>query len=180
MPQYLAPGVYVEETSFRTGTIEGVSTSTAAFVGPTRTGPIFGTPSLLTCLSDFEAIYGSMDSLDFEDLGGIPMVNFMAQAVRAFFDNGGGSLYVSRTWNAARRLGHCASHTSSPHQSAGAANPYLERSLPGIGRKRNSGGDILHRPEWLEWKFDQPGSAWPESLRPGVDQQGFKSTRCGR
>ena len=36
MPEYLAPGVYVEETTFRQKSIEGVSTSTAGFVGPTR------------------------------------------------------------------------------------------------------------------------------------------------
>ena len=29
MPEYLAPGVYVEETSFRSKSIEGVGTSTA-------------------------------------------------------------------------------------------------------------------------------------------------------
>ena len=39
MPEYLAPGVYVEETSFRAKSIEGVGTSTTAFVGPTRKGP---------------------------------------------------------------------------------------------------------------------------------------------
>ena len=33
MPEYLAPGVYVEEVSFRAKSIEGVSTSTAGFVG---------------------------------------------------------------------------------------------------------------------------------------------------
>ena len=33
MPEYLAPGVYVEETSFRAKSIEGVATSTAGFVG---------------------------------------------------------------------------------------------------------------------------------------------------
>ena len=32
MPEYLAPGVYVEETSFRSKSIEGVGTSTTAFV----------------------------------------------------------------------------------------------------------------------------------------------------
>lgn len=32
MPEYLAPGVSVEETSFRSKSIEGVSTSTTAFV----------------------------------------------------------------------------------------------------------------------------------------------------
>ncbi len=39
MPEYLAPGVYVEEVSFRSKSIEGVSTSTAGFVGPARFGP---------------------------------------------------------------------------------------------------------------------------------------------
>ena len=42
MPEYLAPGVYVEETSFRAKSIEGVSTTTTAFVGPTRYGPVGG------------------------------------------------------------------------------------------------------------------------------------------
>ena len=45
MPEYLAPGVYVEETTFRQKTIEGVSTSTAGFIGPTRFGPVVGEPS---------------------------------------------------------------------------------------------------------------------------------------
>jgi len=48
MPEYLAPGVFVEETSFRHKPIEGVSTSTTAFIGPTRDGPILGDPPLLT------------------------------------------------------------------------------------------------------------------------------------
>ena len=39
MPEYLAPGVYVEETSFRSKSIEGVSTTTTGFIGPTRYGP---------------------------------------------------------------------------------------------------------------------------------------------
>src|SRR5277367_757291 len=96
MAQYLSPGVYVEEVS-GTGTIEGVSTSTAGFVGPTRYGPISGTPTVLTCLSDFVAIYGSIDPLVYADAG--PTVHFLGQAVRAFYDNGGSLCYVSRTWN---------------------------------------------------------------------------------
>ena len=36
MPEYLAPGVYVEEVSFRSKSIEGVSTTTTGFVGPAR------------------------------------------------------------------------------------------------------------------------------------------------
>ena len=52
MPEYLAPGVYVEETSFRAKSIEGVGTSTTAFVGPTRKGPFRAgdeTPAWRTC-----------------------------------------------------------------------------------------------------------------------------------
>ena len=39
MPEYLAPGVYVEEVSSGNQPIAGVSTSTAAFLGPTEQGP---------------------------------------------------------------------------------------------------------------------------------------------
>ena len=48
MPEYLAPGVYVEEVSFRSKSIEGVSTTTTGFIGPTRYGPTDLTPDLLT------------------------------------------------------------------------------------------------------------------------------------
>jgi hypothetical protein len=33
VPEYLAPGVYVEETDYRSKAIEGVSTSTGGFTG---------------------------------------------------------------------------------------------------------------------------------------------------
>lgn len=98
-PEYLAPGVVVEEVSFRQKTIEGVSTSTTGFVGPTRFGPILGEPPLLTNYSEFERIYGGLDPLRFED-DGEPMVNYMAHAVRAYFEEGGRRLYVARTYNA--------------------------------------------------------------------------------
>jgi hypothetical protein len=91
--------VYVEETSFRAKSIEGVSTSTAGFVGPARYGPISGDPELLTSLADFERIYGGADDLAFSDAG--PQVNFLAHAVRAFFEEGGRRLYVTRVFNAA-------------------------------------------------------------------------------
>jgi phage tail sheath protein FI len=95
MPEYLAPGVFVEETSFRQKTIEGVSTSTTAFVGPTRFGPESGEPPLLTSFSEFERIYGGIDQLEFTD-DGEPTHNYLAHAVRAYFEEGGRRLYVSR------------------------------------------------------------------------------------
>jgi Phage tail sheath protein FI len=98
MPEYLAPGVFVEETSFRQKTIEGVSTSTTAFVGPTRFGPESGEPSLLTSFSEFERIYGGLDQLQFSDEE--PTHNYLAHAVRAYFEEGGRRLYVSRVVDA--------------------------------------------------------------------------------
>ncbi len=99
MPSYLAPGVYVEETSFRAPSIEGVGTSTAAFAGPTLTGPITGTPSILTSFGDFANIYGSFDNLQIEPSATDPKnINYMALSVKGFFDNGGAVLYVSRVF----------------------------------------------------------------------------------
>jgi len=102
MPEYLAPGVYVEETSFRAKSIEGVGTSTTAFVGPTRRGPVGGTPELVTSLPDFERIYGSLENLALGDVTAASRrLNFVAHAARAYFDNGGSRLYVVRTDNGA-------------------------------------------------------------------------------
>lgn len=97
MAQYLAPGVYVEEVSFRAPSIQGVGTSTAAFAGPTLTGPVNQTPELLTSFGDFQNIYGGFDNLALtSDAGNPKNNNYMALSVKAFFDNGGSNLYVTR------------------------------------------------------------------------------------
>jgi uncharacterized protein len=96
MPEYLAPGVYVEEVSFRAKSIEGVSTSVAGFIGPTRYGPTEGEPELLTSFADFARIYGGIDGLTFAGEPG--SINYMAHAVQAFFTNGGQRLYVTRVY----------------------------------------------------------------------------------
>lgn len=94
MPEYLTPGVYVEEVSFRSKPIEGVSTSTAAFIGLARKGPfaVARTPKLLTSFVEFERLHGNDQPLR----GIIPSTNYLAKAVRAFFDEGGKQLYVAR------------------------------------------------------------------------------------
>jgi len=96
MPEYLAPGVYVEETSFRSKSIEGVSTSTAGFVGPTRFGPISGQPELLVSFGDFERYYGDLEDLNYNNTD---YVNFLALGVRSFFEEGGRRCYVTRVFN---------------------------------------------------------------------------------
>lgn len=93
MPEYLAPGVYVQETSFRSRSIEGVATSTAGFVGPARRGPVGGPPALVTGLDDFERLFGDGRQLDF---GGPPLHDYLWHGVRAFFAEGGRRLFVAR------------------------------------------------------------------------------------
>lgn len=93
MLAYLAPGVIVEEVSFRAKSIEGVGTSVAGLVGPTRTGPLRGRPELLTSFADFVRIYGDADDLNLDGSSGL---NFTAIAAKAFFDGGGTQLFVSR------------------------------------------------------------------------------------
>jgi phage tail sheath protein FI len=74
MPDILHPGVYIEELPTVARPIEGVATSTAAFVGA---GPRHLDPTVLTSFADFERIVGD---------GASP---FVALAVRGFFLNGG-------------------------------------------------------------------------------------------
>jgi uncharacterized protein len=97
MPEYLAPGVYVEEVSFRSKAIEGVSTTTTGFIGPTRYGPVDLEPELITSLGEFERIYGDGQQLQFGDQPG-PLQNYVWHAVRAFFEEGGKRLYVVRVF----------------------------------------------------------------------------------
>lgn len=111
MPEYLAPGVFVEETSYRAKTLEGVSTTTTGFVGPTRSGPVCLEPDLVTNLSEFEQVYGDGQPLLF---GSSVMPNFMWHAVRAFFSEGGKRLYVSRVFLPLGADGNAATSPYAP------------------------------------------------------------------
>jgi uncharacterized protein len=96
MPQYLAPGVYVEEVP-GPETIPAVGTQTAGFIGPCRFGPTSGKPELLSSFLDYQRIYGDWNDLEFTDTGDVP--NYMALGVKGFFDEGGTELYVCRTFH---------------------------------------------------------------------------------
>jgi phage tail sheath protein FI len=104
MPEYLSPGVYVEEVSFRSKSIEGVPTSTTGFAGLTRWGPVqypngptTSEPRLVVNFTDFERVYGGLEPLEI----GKPTdarIPFTSHAARAFFENGGQRLYISRVF----------------------------------------------------------------------------------
>jgi len=83
MPEYLSPDVYVEEIEMGAKSIEGVSTSTAGFLGKTERGPI--KPLLITSFPEFERIYG-----------GFSNDSYLTYAVDGFFRNGGKRCYVAR------------------------------------------------------------------------------------
>ena len=102
MPEYLAPGVYVEETSFRSKSIEGVSTTTTGFVGPCRYGPVVEPADVITSLGEFERSYAGGGKLWFAADGDPTDItesdNFLWHAVRAFFTEGGKRLYIARVF----------------------------------------------------------------------------------
>ncbi|HLP62573.1 MAG TPA: hypothetical protein VK186_27285, partial [Candidatus Deferrimicrobium sp.] len=83
MPEYLAPGVYLEEFEIGAKPIEGVSTSTLGILGETERGPVV--PKLVTTFEDFRRMYG----------GYIPY-SFLPNALEGFFANGGKRCYVGR------------------------------------------------------------------------------------
>lgn len=129
MPEYLAPAVFVEETSFRAKSIEGVGTTTAAFVGMTSRGPVSvepddPTPPLLTSYGDFERYYGSADDLAIGNPAKT-QPNYLALAARSFFDNGGGRLYVARI------LGQGAKAAGPVNAGADAKVQFAARDMGG-------------------------------------------------
>jgi phage tail sheath protein FI len=118
MPEYLAPGVYVEEIDSGPPPIQGVGTSTTAFVGMTRRGPIEGRPVLVTNYGEFVRTFGG--GFDF----GPTFAQFtdLPHAARGFFTNGGRRLYVMRVAP--------ATATAGTHTFAGGLVTHLVRDAP--------------------------------------------------
>jgi phage tail sheath protein FI len=84
MPEYLRPGVFIEEIERGPRPIEGVPTSTAAFLGAAERGPI--KPRLVTSYKEYSRYFGGV----FGDS------NYLPYAVSGFFENGGKRLFVCR------------------------------------------------------------------------------------
>lgn len=133
MPEYLAPGVYVEEVSFRSKSIEGVGTTTTGFVGPTRYGPVNLEPDVITSLGEFERVYGDRQQFLFGDMTE-KMHNYMWHAARAFFEEGGKRLYVSRVFKDKVAPG-------SKESPDGRANAFLTKS--GVVQSKPNSGDSI-------------------------------------
>jgi phage tail sheath protein FI len=113
MPEYLAPGVYVEEISVGPKPIEGVSTSTAAFLGIAEKGPL-NEPTLITNPGDFTRTFG-----------GYIKGSYLAYAVDGFFRNGGKRCYVVRVASASASAAYAdfAARDGSPLLRVSASSP---------------------------------------------------------
>lgn len=91
MAEYLSPGVYVEEFDSGPVPMQGVSTSTAGFVGVAEKGPISGAPVFITNFAEFTRNFGGyLQASEFGDF------RYLAHAVNHFFANGGSRAYVMR------------------------------------------------------------------------------------
>src|SRR5215813_9886518 len=93
MPEYLSPGVYIEEINTGPRPIEGVGTAMAAFVGFAPAGRI-NEPQLVTNWSQY------VDKFGLAENGGRknPHIEgaYLSHAVYGYFLNGGGRCYVTR------------------------------------------------------------------------------------
>jgi len=113
MADYRHPGVYVQELPSAVQPIQGVSTSTAAFIGVTNKGPIPGTilpngrmarPVLVTSFTDYQ-----------RQFGGFRQDSFLTYAVQSFFQNGGQQLVCGsgRCHQRCEPANHAAERASS-------------------------------------------------------------------
>lgn len=84
MPEYLRPGVFIEEIERGPRPIEGVPTSTAAFLGAAERGPI--KPRMVTSYKEYARYFGGVFGSN----------NFLPYAVSGFFENGGKRMFVCR------------------------------------------------------------------------------------
>jgi phage tail sheath protein FI len=108
MPEYLHPGVYIEEVGSGPRPIEGVGTSTAGFLGATERGPL--RPTLVTSFTEYARWFG----------GDAGTGRHLPYAARGFFENGGQRLYVCRVVNAGATV---ASAAFGPHFRVQAIGP---------------------------------------------------------
>jgi hypothetical protein len=162
MPEYLAPGVYVEEIERGPKPIEGVATSTAAFLGATERGP--SRPRLVTSNAEYFRSFGGI----FADDAYVPY------AVRTFFDNGGRRAYIARISgpNAATATVDVAGYTLTAIGVGAAFNRVQVRIDPGT-TKNGAGNPVGFRLRVWYWNKAGPNVPYdPAAVAAGTDPPG--------
>src|SRR6266542_344789 len=96
MPEYLSPGVYIQEVDSGPRPIEGVGTAMAAFVGfaPYSKYKDINRPVLITSWTQYVEAFGLPDENGRKN----PHMKdaYLSYAVQGYFQNGGGRCYVTR------------------------------------------------------------------------------------
>ncbi len=136
MLQTTYPGVYTQELESGVRSISGAPTSTALFIGPTRSG-IDLRPIRIRNFGDFE-----------RQFGGLAQTSSLSYSVLHFFANGGGDAYVMRVpvrnaKAAATQIAQDGSATASvtlTALSAGAASGEILFAFDDFGIDANSLG----------------------------------------
>jgi uncharacterized protein len=115
MPEYLSPGVYIEEIE-GPQPIQPVGTSTGAFVGIAQFGPV-NSPQLITNYTQFANTFG----------GFLNSNAYLAYAVQNFFNEGGTRCYVVRVFKADSTSPYpdAAKATLTAAGTGGATDPVL-------------------------------------------------------
>ena len=103
MPEYLSPGVYIEEQETGPEPIEGVSTSVTGFVGVAQRGPVDASPPVLvTSFAEYQRIFGGYFTPAFSGSATTgDTYNLLPHAVAGFYNNGGQLLYIKRVASSA-------------------------------------------------------------------------------
>jgi phage tail sheath protein FI len=102
-----APGVYIQEISSGSISIAGVSTSTAAFIGPAARGP-FNVATRLAGWGDYVT-----------NFGGFSAASELSYAVSQFFANGGSDAWVVRV----------GANANTAQLATSAAFPYVSPTV---------------------------------------------------
>jgi len=122
-PQYLSPGVYVEEVDKGSKPIEGVGTAVAGFIGFAAKGPM-NKPTFVANWTQYTNVFGNF----------VPGA-YLAHAVYGYFNNGGGSCYVLRL-PAGTEDASAANSAALPARAAGAPT-----TLRAIAKDPGAGGE---------------------------------------
>lgn len=100
MPEYLSPGIFIQEKSEGARAIAGVGTSTCVFPGIAERGPVDGAvgnvpyPLFITGYADYETKFGRMNR--YTDGGLVYEFFDLPQSVAMFFNKGGLRAYIAR------------------------------------------------------------------------------------
>ena len=158
------PGVFIEEVSSGIHPIEGVPTSTTAFVGWARKGPRHK-PTKIVSFADYERIFG-----------GLWRFSTMSYAVQHFFLNGGSEALIVRVASAKARDGLSRDLEDAAKVLNGDA-----KKMTGLQSLKKAGShNLLCIPPLLlvsstgtAREADVPRSTWRAAARLCRDRRGF-------